>query len=414
MRFFLSNSQTGDADLPTSKVLEKQKILIDQLTKKLNFQLEDMSKLGDDDLKKIVDTAVGKIVNPAKVKEKLVDQLKTQVTDLERFISFLQGDAQTPGPLGHKCTCPMHGSKFNFDDNHAQVHKNNEMKNHSSTMKEATLSIMKQALTVLQLFTFSQFGCGHKEFKRNLLKRTTKNNHWGDLRARLEISISKVLEAVAIDEKVDIVDSDYTSDMEDSPIMQCNKELALSVRKELAPALRDLLQHGLMEIGQSSSLMVFGCLSTRSKKQTKMMHAWDLFLKYYEMKHGKEYNDSPARKLSQSFHLDIVGGKAITNKQNLLSAIDSVLTSHRPLKRSDDMQFKAFICYALNEGSLVKWLRLVLKSHSLIEYYYQPWSYVVKTGFDDALRSLESLTSVEFRLPVDLAVRPFKNIKDAF
>ena len=31
------------------------------------------------------------IVNPAKVKEKLVDQLKTQIVDLERFIEFLQG-----------------------------------------------------------------------------------------------------------------------------------------------------------------------------------------------------------------------------------------------------------------------------------------------------------------------------------
>lgn len=135
--------------------------------------------------------------------------------------------------------------------------------------------------------------------------------------------------------------------MEDSPIIQCNKELALAVRKELAPSLRDLLQHGLVEIGQSSSLISFGCFSSRAKSRTQMMHAWDLFLKYYEMKHGREYNDSPARKLSQSFHLDIVGGKAITNKQNLLGAIDSVLTSHRPLKRSDDMQFKAFICYAL-------------------------------------------------------------------
>lgn len=36
----------GEADLPTSKVLEKQKILIDQLTHRLNLQLEDMNKLG--------------------------------------------------------------------------------------------------------------------------------------------------------------------------------------------------------------------------------------------------------------------------------------------------------------------------------------------------------------------------------
>ena len=31
------------------------------------------------------------IVNPAKVKEKVVEQLKTQIVDLERFIEFLQG-----------------------------------------------------------------------------------------------------------------------------------------------------------------------------------------------------------------------------------------------------------------------------------------------------------------------------------
>lgn len=44
-----------------------------------------------EDLRSAVDRAIGAIVNPAKVKEKLVDQLKTQITDLERFIDFLQG-----------------------------------------------------------------------------------------------------------------------------------------------------------------------------------------------------------------------------------------------------------------------------------------------------------------------------------
>ena len=45
-----------------------------------------------EDLRQAVDQAIGQIVNPAKVKEKLVDQLKTQITDLERFIQFLQGE----------------------------------------------------------------------------------------------------------------------------------------------------------------------------------------------------------------------------------------------------------------------------------------------------------------------------------
>lgn len=44
-----------------------------------------------EELRQVVDHAVGQIVNPAKVKEKLVEQLKTQIVDLERFIQFLQG-----------------------------------------------------------------------------------------------------------------------------------------------------------------------------------------------------------------------------------------------------------------------------------------------------------------------------------
>ena len=32
-------------------------------------------------------------MNPGKVKEKLVGQLKTRITDLEKFIDFIQRDA---------------------------------------------------------------------------------------------------------------------------------------------------------------------------------------------------------------------------------------------------------------------------------------------------------------------------------
>ena len=53
----------------------------------VNIQLTHRS----DELREVVDSAIGKIVNPAQVKEKLVDQLKTQIVDLERFIDFLQG-----------------------------------------------------------------------------------------------------------------------------------------------------------------------------------------------------------------------------------------------------------------------------------------------------------------------------------
>lgn len=65
------------------------------------------------------------------------------------------------------------------------------------------------------------------------------------------------------------------------------------------------------------------------------------------LQHGRQYNESPARKLSQSFHLEMVGGKPITVKQTMLGAINTVISSHTPLKRSEDSHFKAFISMAL-------------------------------------------------------------------
>lgn len=63
---------------------------------------------------------------------------------------------------------------------------------------------------------------------------------------------------------------------------------------------------------------------------------------------------------------------------------------------------------------LVVWLRLVFRCRPLVETYYEPWGYVAKTGFEDALQSLDKLTHLKFDLPVDIAVHQFQNIKDAF
>ncbi|KAJ8299224.1 hypothetical protein KUTeg_023284 [Tegillarca granosa] len=336
--------ETGDVkELPTNQMMEKQKVIIDQLRHKLDLDLENFHCLTTEELRHVVDHAVGQIVNPAKVKEKLVDQLKTQITDLERFIDFLQGEATSPGPLGkERCLCPMHHGKYFPDDGSGKTteccipHKGDHKPSITDKSKKKRdihemSEFMKKTVAILQMFLISQFGCGSREFKRNLLKKTTKGNHWGDLRAKLEVAIDKVLELGKEEqEKSDYSvtsQTDYTSDSEESQ-EQSSPALTQAVRKDLSMAIRDLMEHGLME-------------------------------------HGREYNDSPARKLSQSFHLEIVGGKPITAKQTLLGAVDTVISSHTPLKRTEDSHFKAFISLAL-------------------------------------------------KLPVDLAVRPFSNIKDAF
>lgn len=46
-------------------------------------------------------------------------------------------------------------------------------------LRQTTLTLMKKALALLQVFAITQFGCGGQEFQRNLLKRTAKANHWG-------------------------------------------------------------------------------------------------------------------------------------------------------------------------------------------------------------------------------------------
>jgi len=247
-------------------------------------------------------------------------------------------------------------------------------------------------------------------------------NHWGDLRAALEVAIKNTVEIVE-SYKTDEAPATLTTcqgeeeDEAEDVFRSCPEEIVAAVRKQLCPALRDLLQHGMLNPANTSNSMVaLGCFPTRSQKiQTDQnIHAWDVIVKYYDMKHGKEYSEAPVRKLSQSFNLDSIGGKAITSKQILLSTIDNVIVTHTKLKRSPDAMFKAFVCAALNHKKLVAWLRMILRTKEIVDEHYASWSYVARTGFDDACGSLEKLNRFTFCLPYDLAVRQFQNIKDAF
>lgn len=410
--------ETGDAGMPSSMLLERQSVIIEQLKEKLPLNLDELDLLNPDDLRRKIDQAVRDMVNPVKMKEQLVSQLKTQITDLERFIQFIQGEGSDGKPRC-TCNCPVHGKLDAFHSEtssecFASTRKyKDQLRRAHKESQEAQHKILRRMLALLHMFALTQFGCGRRGFQRNLMKRTPKGNHWGDLRARLEVAVNQVLELMGKQES-QCVDSDYTSDSEDAPAVLCNEKLTSAVRKDLATALRDLMQHGLMEIGQSSSLVPLGCFALRSASAPSLLHAWDLVLKYYEIKNGAQFNASPVRKLSESFNLDIVAPTTESPKHALLTAVHNVISSHTPLKRSYDSHFKAFVCAALNEKRLVAWLKLLFKCKPLVERYYVHWSYVRKTGFDDALRSLDRLAAFDFDLPVDLAVRQLQNIKDAF
>jgi len=63
---------------------------------------------------------------------------------------------------------------------------------------------------------------------------------------------------------------------------------------------------------------------------------------------------------------------------------------------------------------LANWIKLIVKNRTLVENHYESWSYTSSTGFDDALRTLDKLTNINFKLPTDLAIRQLKNINETF
>lgn len=109
-------------------------------------------------MKQQVDIALGQLVNPLKMKEHLVAQLKTQVADLERFINYLQADTKHA-----RCTCGC------------ALHSVNKKK----PSKHETIGLMQKTALILQMFAILHLGCGSSHFKKNDLKSTMKVNHWG-------------------------------------------------------------------------------------------------------------------------------------------------------------------------------------------------------------------------------------------
>ncbi|CAH0562462.1 unnamed protein product [Brassicogethes aeneus] len=383
--------ENGAAGVPQDVLLERQRVILNELSTRMNLELDEQKyhQMTPADVKQQINVALDELVSPLKVKEHLVAQLKTQVADLERFITYLQADTKN---AKCSCGCAYHSLKQPFQN-------------------ETTLGLIQKTATILQMFAALQLGCGPQQFKKNDLKATMKVNHWGDLRAKLEIAISRVKDLAENEDKYN--DGEYSSDS-DSHTVNCNVHLTTAVRKYLAACIRDLIQHGTTA-AQSSSLVPFiGCFPRRNSHPTAQMHAWEIVLEYYALKNGDKFNSTPARKLSQSFNLDIAGASPTSNKHNMLCCIGGIISTHTPYKRSYDSHFKAFICAALNANKLVPWLNLIFQCNQLIKMHYLPWSYVAKTGFQDSLRSLDILTGYKFDLPVDLAIRQFQNIKDVF
>lgn len=347
--------------------------------------------------------------NSEQCKDQIILKLKTQITELENSMKNLQKNVIIEPNINAElyseiCTAP-------------ETEKS-ESKTNQDFKQFQYFTLLKKISSVLHMMNIH---CKEEKdgITRDYLNKKIKSNHWGDIRAQLEVAISEVIELAL--EREPPIDSDYMSDSEGGSFYLSNQKLASVVRKKLAPAIQNLMQHGLMTEGKSISVrnsltFVIGCVPriNNSSQNNTAAHAWELIVKYYKMKNGDQFISSPALKLSQSYNLD-VGSLCITSStQKLLITIGNIISTHSLYKRSFNSQFKAFICAGLNAKMLVNWLQLIYRSKPLIEMYYEPWSYAVKTGFEDTFKSLEKLNHYHFNLPVDIAIHQLQNIKDAF
>ncbi|KAM9394219.1 RUN domain-containing protein 1 [Pholidichthys leucotaenia] len=399
--------QEGSYDsLPQSVLMERQKVIIDELIKKLDVNLnEDIGDVSPEDLRERVDTAIAQIVNPARVREQLVEQLKTQIRDLEMFIGFIQDEGGNT-PLSNGPSQPPSAGT-----NQRAAGGPRTDPDHTHRMHQSGLQLIQKALAVLQIFAASQFGCssstaaGH--VPPSVWQPDCGGQDYGPLLQRLEASV----------EKVRVLGSRRRPSSDHGCSGSGRDELTVAVRKELAMVLRDLLTHGLYSSSQTVSLVLapISCLLPRDPTPQTATHPWELFVEFYRLNDGKAFAESPARQLSRSFGLSVGGGPvAVTPKQSLLWAVHGILTEHGRYKRGPDSAFKALVCMALNERRLVSWMNLICKSAAIVGPRYHHWSYMAQTGFDGALRILGRISHLTFDLPVDLAVRQLKNIRDAF
>lgn len=409
---------------------------------------------------KYVDQTMAKLINPKKAKEDVISQVSKQIRSMEKFVSYLQSYESSPetdyenvksldSAMNSKNTASKNGAKNDAGNGevaglpapHTKILKLTEEKR--KKMQEASIAVMKKGMTVLQIFAISQFGCSARHFREYMVRKTeqaTKSNAGfnkpfetfrsavdklimlhtklvdvggltPDSEDELNLPISSMDKRASWSKKrSESVSSDTWSNAANSPtrpiVVQIQEDVIRLVRGEFASSLKELIQHGLCQSFQASNLStkaLVGCMSSHST-QAYGMHIWELFDKFYHLKRGHDFNHQPTNTLAEAFAMDI-GCMQQNAKQALLTVLHRIKTTHEPRKRSYDAMYKALISASLNRGRLAQWVRLVIRCPEFVDKHFERWSYVIRTGFDDVLTTLEKLSALTFFLPEDLAIR---------
>lgn len=153
---------------------------------------------------------------PLREKEQLVDQLQTQIVDLERFVSFLQLECAAaaecgPSLNGNAGAVRIHQSASSFTSTQVEGVPPRESTTILSLESTQTASATETSSVFGRIF-----GCrsGRRKFVRNSLKQIPLGNHYGDHRARMELAVDAVLRTMR---KHQILSVDRSSEGEIMP-----------------------------------------------------------------------------------------------------------------------------------------------------------------------------------------------------
>ncbi|XP_055356636.1 RUN domain-containing protein 1-like [Paramacrobiotus metropolitanus] len=416
--------ESGQSDAPSLAVLEKQRMILGTLQERVKLSLDGLEHLSPEEMRQKVDEAIESIISPYRKKElaqeRTLTNLQTFVDDLERYIQHIHKAPSSSGSPGKPVppsalttvSLPRPVIRRETPGDAARERKNKTVTFNDPTAPGGLRRMASRTYSVLELMAWSNWTCwSQRRFHKNVMKTTSKGNHWGDARAALELAISQVLDLTQERAKLKVRRNGRA--MQEAEKQVIEEQLHKAIRKDLTLALCALMQHGLAHVSNETSLVPrLVCVSRRP--ESTELHAWDFILKYFQYKKGEDFNRSATRRLADSFQLSSVGSRQINQPEALLASIADILHVHGKLQRTPLTLMKAFVCSALNQKTLAPWLRLMYCTQPLVEDFYTPWSYAMKTHFEDACQSLDNLSPFDFHLPVDLAVRPFHALSDAF
>ena len=441
-----------------SDLAHKQHLIIEELRRRFDLQFGDLESMSTEEVKEEVSKAVKGIQS----KKDLVSQLTTQVSDLTRYIAYLQEDpgrtrtvVRPAGPLrpslrgtspvssaqpkhvsfadekeDDSCSSsggpqfrPLHttmvASRASPDTNLllGDISDSGGVQCSVDTNEMAWMGPNSDSTPLYQCKAPDDLRLSLLVMRKTLtvmqlltlwqcggsfhcLPRYVADGHRKRYHSALR-SLEMAVDRIAI-LTTSLADPALTAGMAVALETELHEEVSMS----LADSLRVLLEHGLINGGGGTvpgkgCVSVWGSMSRAAVTDEKECGAWKVFQFYYELKNGKDYSTKPDQLLSSSFSLPIATSSSI--KKTLLAAIYRVENMYINCRNtSKDTKFRALVCEGFNLCHLAEWFRIVATHPTVAEELYTSSSFLASTGFRPAIACLENLKDNPLCAPVEL------------